>query len=188
MRYQTSSIRKNAKPTPAAAPSTNAVGAAGGSALAAGAAGTGVSSPASGRVRATARAVCATSMLTRQASHNVRWVPNVSSMKKVARNDPVTAPSVFTPYSRATARRPRSSSDSTARAAAGNVPPINTVGSANTSVARTSRSAVPAPRPSVALPPRATYARRTTNSRAGVAAAAMAIKASSRAYSASGRG
>ncbi len=94
MRYQTSSMRKNAKPTTAAAARTNRGGAASGRSRAApspGESGTGEDR----RLSAPARR--ATPRFATAASQRVQRVPNASRSQNVAARQPATAPSVFTP-------------------------------------------------------------------------------------------
>lgn len=92
IRYQTSSMRKNANPLTSTAPRANHSGAAGGSGTAATACGGSDAGP-----RAIERAVMATSRFTSAAIHSDALVPKTSSMKKLASRHPLTAPSVFTP-------------------------------------------------------------------------------------------
>jgi hypothetical protein len=97
MRYQTSSIRKKAKPTTAAAARTNrgeAATRAPGGLGSSFAAERGFAGPSE---RASAAATTAIRRLARLASQRVRCVPNVSSMKNVVAMQPATAPIVFTP-------------------------------------------------------------------------------------------
>ena len=149
MRYQTSSIRRKAKPAIPAAinviPSRED-GEGSSSYLRCG-------SLASLGMTARFRATIPTSALSRTAINSVRMFPNVSSMKNVDSNVPVTAPRVLTPYSSETRRRPSSSLDSTARAAAGSVPPIRNVGIPRTRRASRSRAIVAKKSPSVTEPP-----------------------------------
>jgi hypothetical protein len=160
MRYQTSSMRKNANPTIAAAGSTKDAGAAAGlsaprmtfSSAATGA--TPTPSPLSAANRlAKLRAVSAIKTLIRLANHNVRRVPNTSRRTNVAKKAPVTAPSVFAPYNAARRRRLTSLAVSTARLAAGSVPPMATVGTHSTTVASIRRTTVAPPSPRVTDPP-----------------------------------
>jgi hypothetical protein len=94
MRYQTSSIRKNANPDTAAAVSTKPT-----DTPAAGADGSAGARAKARSIRGLARAGrrARTSRFKRLASHSVRRVPNVWSMKNVVARQPRTAPSVFTP-------------------------------------------------------------------------------------------
>ena len=91
MRYQTSSISRNAKPVTAAAPSTNQAGAA------AGAAGASASLSAGASRRPARAARPAIARFTAAASHSVRRVPNASNSQNVDSRQPATAPSVLTP-------------------------------------------------------------------------------------------
>src|SRR5260370_6534557 len=103
MRYQTSSMRKNAKPTTAAAASTNRGGAASGRSPAFGPS---AGDSGGGRDRRlSAPASPATPRFTAAASHKVARVPNASQSQKVAARQPAKAPREVTPYRIAAARR-----------------------------------------------------------------------------------
>jgi hypothetical protein len=176
IRYQTSSINRNAKPTIAAVvrmrylPSpwsaAGSVWSAADSSWSAADSAAGSSAAGAAESAAFHRlidlATSATSTLISAAINSVRRLPNVSSMKNVEISVPATAPRVFIPYSSARFRRAVSESVSTARAAAGNVPPIASVGIANTSAARSKRTPVAAEIPSCTEPPIARYALRTS--------------------------
>src|SRR5262249_13965700 len=75
-----------------------------------------------------------------------------------------------------------------ARAAAGSVRPMASVGTARTSALSTSRPTVPMAAPRVSEPPLAKYADRTSPSRNGLTAAETATITSSWEYRRSGRG
>ncbi len=152
IRYQTISIRRNAKPATAEAPKTNRGG-------------TGprappvrartAGSPGGVSFRAAARARTPTRRLTSAAISRVLRLPNVSTSQKVESRAPATAPTVFAAYSRATRRRLTSSPVSIARAAAGSVPPMRNVGVPMTTAARARRSTDAPPSPRTAEPPSA---------------------------------
>src|SRR5262249_3590800 len=101
IRYQTSSIRKNAKPTTADAVRTKLTGAKATAVALSGAADdsaeTASENSGGGMTDANLLATTATMPLRHAASHNVSRVPNVSSMKKVASRQPLTAPKVLRP-------------------------------------------------------------------------------------------
>src|SRR5262249_50179017 len=118
-RYHTSSASKNASPVTNAAINTHRF------VDVAGAIGSGSTS---GCARDSHHAAPPIATLIAAAIHNVARLPIGSIVTNTGTTAPITAPSVFAPYSAATSLRPASPSVVTARATAGSVPPIASTG------------------------------------------------------------
>src|SRR6185436_6219932 len=95
IRYHTSSISRNAKPTIAAAASTKRAGTEGRSSVAG--AGVALDGGSAARRADRAAAIRATARFNALAVHKVARVPRDSRRKKVVARQPSTAPSVLTP-------------------------------------------------------------------------------------------
>ncbi len=90
-----------------------------------------------------------------QADQSVNRVPSIGSMRNVLAIAPPTAPTVFTPYRIATARRFSSSGVVTAATAAGSVPPMSKVGARRMKAESTNLTVVAPNAPRAICPPNA---------------------------------